>query len=90
MAKRTRKPKTRTVATHVASAEFKTRCLELLSRVRETGAEYVVTKHGVPVAKVVAIRESPARPIFGSMAGTVIGYDRPFDPLDGEYDINRR
>ena len=37
----------------VAAAEFKAKCLELMDRVRETGTEYVVTKHGVPVAKLV-------------------------------------
>jgi len=31
------------LATRVAAAEFKATCLELLDRVRETGAEYVVT-----------------------------------------------
>nr|MBA2260046.1 type II toxin-antitoxin system Phd/YefM family antitoxin [Acidobacteriota bacterium] len=37
----------------VAAAEFKARCLELMDHVRETGAEYVVTKHGTPVARLV-------------------------------------
>jgi prevent-host-death family protein len=74
----------------VAAAEFKARCLELMDRVRETGAEYVVTKHGVPVAKLVPY-VPPKRPsFFGSMKGTLLKYERPFDPIDGEYDINRR
>lgn len=76
-------------ASYVPAAEFKTRCLELLDRVRETGVDYIVTKHGVPVAKVVPCREPSASPIFGSMKGTVLGYDRPFDPIDGDYGVNR-
>ena len=76
-------------ANHVPSAEFKARCLELLSRVRETGADYVVTRHGVPVAHVVPYRMAARTALFGSMKGTVLGYDRPFDPIDGEYDVNR-
>lgn len=32
-----------------ATAEFKGRCLELMDRVRETGEELVVTKHGKPI-----------------------------------------
>jgi len=72
----------------VAAAEFKARCLELMDRVRETGAEYIVTKHGKPVAKLVPYTE-PSRPtFFGSMKGTVLKYERPFDPIDGDYDIN--
>jgi antitoxin (DNA-binding transcriptional repressor) of toxin-antitoxin stability system len=59
-----------------------------MDRVRETGAEYVVTKHGTPVAKLVPYEGPRQKPFFGSMSGTVLGYDRPFDPIDGEYDIN--
>lgn len=79
----------RSTRPRVASAEFKTRCLELLDHVRESGATYVVTKHGRPVAEVVPYRESDAKTGFGAMSGTVLAYDRPFDPVDGDYDINR-
>lgn len=73
----------------VPAGEFKARCLELLTRVRESGAEYVVTRHGRPVARVVPYRE-PSRPaLFGSLKGTVLGYERPYDPVDGDYDVNR-
>jgi prevent-host-death family protein len=79
----------RSATPRVASAEFKARCLELLDRVRESGAAYVVTKHGRPVAQVVPYREPGAATGFGAMQGTVLAYDRPFDPVDGEYDVNR-
>jgi antitoxin (DNA-binding transcriptional repressor) of toxin-antitoxin stability system len=60
-----------------------------MDRVRETRVEYVVTKHGVPVAKLVPYSPSERPPFFGSAKGTVLEYDRPFDPIDGEYDVNR-
>lgn len=79
----------RSAGSALAAAEFKARCLELMDRVRETGVEYVVTKHGTPVAKLVPYT-GPQRPsFFGSAKGTVLHYDRPFDPIDGDYDINR-
>jgi prevent-host-death family protein len=70
----------------VAAAEFKARCLELMDRVRETRAEYVVTKHGTPVAKLVPY-DAPARPrkIFGSMRGTVRFHEGAFEPLPDEW-----
>lgn len=72
----------------LAAGAFKARCLELMDRVRETGTEYVITKHGRPVAKLVPYVE-PARPaFFGAGKGTVLQYDRPFDPIDGTYDVN--
>jgi prevent-host-death family protein len=75
-------------AEDVAAAEFKAKCLELMDRVKETGAEYVITKHGRPVAKLVPYTPSTPTSFFGSMKGTVLAYDRPFEPLDGEYDLN--
>lgn len=72
----------------VAAAEFKARCLELMDHVRETGAEYVVTKHGTPVAKLVPYKEPKRQSFFGSMKGTILKYERPFDPIEGAYDIN--
>ena len=76
-------------ASRVPAAEFKARCLELMDRVRETGGEYVVTKHGKPVAKLVPYAEPARASFFGSMKATVLKYDRPFDPIDGDYDINQ-
>jgi len=73
----------------VGAAEFKATCLDLMNRVRETGAEYVVTKHGEPVAKLVPYTGARARPFFGSLKGTVLELARPFDPVDGEYDLDR-
>ena len=70
------------------AAEFKARCLELMDRVRETGAEYVITKHGKPVAKLVPYAQPLRKSFFGSLKGTVLKYERPFDPIDADYDIN--
>jgi len=73
----------------ISAAEFKATCLELMDRVRETGVEYVVTKHGTPVAKLVPYIDQDKKPLFGSMKGTVLKYERPLDPIDADYDINR-
>jgi len=76
-------------AQQIAAAEFKARCLELMDRVRETGAEYIVTKHGRPVARLVPVRERERETLFGALRGTVLEYERPFDPVEGDYDVNR-
>jgi len=93
MAGSTRRPPRRSAGRaqpeFIAAADFKATCLELMDRVRETRTEYVVTKHGRPVAKLVPYAEPDQKPLLGSMKGTVLKYDRPFDPIDGDYDINR-
>jgi prevent-host-death family protein len=73
----------------IPAAAFKATCLELMDRVRETGEEFVVTKHGRPVAMIVPYAEAAGPGLIGSMRGTVLKYERPFDPVDGEYDVDR-
>jgi len=75
--------------TRLTAAAFKATCLKLMDRVRETGVEYIVTKHGKPVARLVPYEAPDRKPMFGSMKGTVLKYERPFDPIDGDYDITR-
>src|SRR5688500_6564947 len=77
--------------TSIPAAEFKARCLELMDGVRETDEGYVVTKHGKPGAMLVRYTSPPKKKkgLFGSMKGTVLSYERPFDPIDGEWDVNR-
>ena len=48
-----------TKAKTVAAGEFKARCLDLLDQVAETGAEFVVTKRGRPVARVSPVEPPP-------------------------------
>ncbi len=76
--------------TCVGAARFKATCLELLDRVRASGAALIMTKHGKPVAKVVSCTEAE-RPVtfIGSMKGTVLRYDRPLDPLDEVWDADQ-
>jgi prevent-host-death family protein len=73
----------------LSAADFKAKCLKLMDRVRETGVEYVITKHGEPVAKLVPYKAKQRTPVFGALKGTVLHYERPLDPLDDEWDINR-
>jgi prevent-host-death family protein len=52
----------------IAVSEFKSRCLELLERSRRRGEEFVITKRGEPIARVVPI-QTRAAPLRGSMKG---------------------
>lgn len=73
----------------VGSAEFKARCLELVEHVREARAEYVVTRHGVPVAMLVPV-DTANEPVtlIGSMANSVLQYDAPFAPIPGAWTLD--
>ena len=73
----------------VGAAEFKAHCLELLDKVREHGVEYVVTKHGKPVARVVpvSVPRATLRGAFGDrmrITGEIVDVD-----WSGDWDAAR-
>jgi prevent-host-death family protein len=53
------------------AGEFKAKCLELMDRVAEGQEEIIITKRGKPIAKLVALSDSPKRNLFGYMKGSV-------------------
>ena len=61
------------MTTKIPAGEFKAKCLALLDDVRDQRRELVVTKRGVPVARIVPMPiASPGRvPYGGRMKGTV-------------------
>ncbi len=65
----------------ISAGEFKARCLALMDEVRDRGGEYVITKRGTAVAKLVPIRQK-RRKLLGSMKGTVTVPGDIISPLD--------
>ena len=51
------------------AGEFKARCLRVMDEVRTRRETVLITKKGVPVAKLVPADEAPAE-VFGCMAGS--------------------
>jgi prevent-host-death family protein len=58
----------------VPAGKFKATCLDLMDRVAATGEEIVITKHGKPVAKLVAAQRARRAPrsVHGCMRGTIL------------------
>lgn len=57
----------------VPAGEFKAKCLKLMDIVAQTREELVITKKGVPVAKIVPIQNNIDP--FGFLKGTVFSQD---------------
>ena len=72
---------TPTFSREVPAGEFKARCLAMMDEVRDAGGEYVITKRGEPVAKLVPVR-TERRPLLGSMKGTARTRGDIVSPLD--------
>lgn len=70
----------------VPATAFKDSCLRLIDQVHQTREEIVVTKHGRPVAKLVAYDESKT-PLFGHLGGTVTVLGDIIQPVDEAWDV---
>jgi prevent-host-death family protein len=57
----------------IAAGEFKAKCLKIMDEINQTGKPLVVTKRGVPVARVVPIRSGGKKKddFFGRMKGII-------------------
>ena len=75
----------RTRVRTIKASEFKARCLNLMNEVAETGAEYVVTKNGRPVSRLVPYRMKP-KSLFGIDRGRLEILGDIDEPLDVEWE----
>ena len=55
----------------ISASEFKRRCLELLDRIRRRGRQFVITKHGEPIARVIPLRHG-LLPLRGLMQDRLV------------------
>ena len=56
---------------HIAAGRFKAQCLQLMDLVHDTHQRVVITKHGRPVAQLVAVDREKPRPVFGRLRGHI-------------------
>ena len=74
-------PDTRTIK----ASEFKAKCLKLMNEVAESGAEYVITKNGRPVSRLVPYRRKP-KSLFGIDRARLEFLGDIDEPLDVEWE----
>lgn len=57
--------------TMIPAGTFKTRCLALMDEVHDARMEFVITKRGVPVSRLVPMAPAKGRSLFGRLRGGV-------------------
>jgi prevent-host-death family protein len=74
----------------IGAAEFKAHCLRILDEVDRSRQTVTITKRGRPIAEVRPVAKKE-RSIIGALKGSVLRYDRPFDPAvdPDEWHANR-
>jgi prevent-host-death family protein len=53
---------------HMPAGKFRARCLSVMDEINATGEAVIITKRGIPVAKVVPVA-SKKEDLFGFMVG---------------------
>lgn len=73
----------------IPAGQFKAQCLKLMDEVKEKHTSLIITKHGVPVAKLVPIDEENVINLFGAMKGSVKIKGDIVAPIDEEWDAEQ-
>ena len=73
---------------HVSKSKFKAKALEYFRQVETSGEPLIVTDHGKPTLEIRRIKEKAEDP-FELLKGSVLWYERPFDPAvdEDEWDV---
>ena len=68
----------------IGAGEFKAKCLQLIDEVAERRQPLIITKRGLPLAKLVPIEST--RSLFGAMTGSVTHEEDIVSPLDTHWE----
>lgn len=69
----------------ISAGHFKTHCLALMDEVKNKRQTIVITKRGIPVAKLMPTEEVLPS-LFGWMKDTVVEQGNILDPIDLEWE----
>lgn len=71
----------------IAASEFKAKCLSLMDQVAQTHEPLTITKHGVPVARLLPV-EMESAPLFGYLRDSVKINGDIVAPIDETWDAD--
>ncbi len=64
----------------VKISEFKAKCLDILDRVARTGETLVITRRGIPLARVLPVSSAADDDWIGSLKGSATAMDDLIEP----------
>jgi len=67
----------------IKASEFKTKCLQLLNEIAETGVPVIITKNGRPVAQLGPVMSRPTT-LVGAHKGKISIVEDLLAPIDEE------
>lgn len=76
-------------AAPIPVTQFKSQCLAILETVRRKKTSFIISKHGVPVARLIPMDPDTLPSLYGSMKGTVREIGDIISPIEDEWDANQ-
>lgn len=71
----------------IKASEFKAKCLKLMDEVNESGGEFIITKNGKPVSKLVPYKKRPDT-LFGAHKNKIIINGDIIAPLEVDWEAS--
>lgn len=71
----------------IQAGTFKAKCLQLMDEVNQKHITIIITKHGVPVAMLTPITDTPAE-FFGCLKNKVTIKQDILAPIDDKWEAN--
>lgn len=71
----------------MSAGEFKTHCLHLMEQVRKQLISILITKRGIPIAKLVPVDATTPKNLFGCMRNSVTINEDIVQPLDLKWNV---
>ena len=73
----------------VSTAQFQQECIQFLDAVHVQHTEIIITKHGKPWAKLMAVEELPSsQPFLGALSGVGATIGNLLEPFDDEWECD--
>ena len=72
----------------IKASEFKSKCLQLMDEVNQSGKEIIITKNGKPVSKLVPFRTKP-NSLYGLHRDQITINGDIIEPLDVEWEATQ-
>jgi prevent-host-death family protein len=72
----------------ISVGEFKVKCLKLINLAEQKHETVVITKRGIPVAKLIPYEEKSTK-LFGFLKGSVVIKSDIIEPIDEIWDAEK-
>jgi prevent-host-death family protein len=73
----------------IPAGQFKAECLKLMDYVKNKHTSFIITKHGVPIARLVPVEEKQPIDLFGALKGTIKIKGDIISSIDEEWDAEQ-